>query len=348
MLPTGTYNTNYEVDMAIVRTRLQWGLLITLFLLLGVFPMFASPYLLNFVILVAITIITVEGLNILTGYAGQISLGHAAFMAVGAYTSAIATQRLGIPFIIALPLAGIVTGIIGLIFGLPALRVKGFYLALSTLGAQFIIIYVIEHVAITGGTDGMHCPPASIGPLVFDTRQSFYYLAITITILMTFFAKNIARTRVGRAFVAIRDNDLAAEVMGIDVFYYKLLAFIIGCFFAGVAGSLWAHYFTAIHTEQFPMMNSIWYLGMLVIGGMGSAVGPIFGVIFFRGLEELITIGAPVLANIFPMIGGNIFAALGSIVFGLILMLFLIFEPRGLSHRWGVFKSSYRLWPFSY
>ena len=348
MLPTGTYNTNYEVDMAIVRTRLQWGLLITLFLLLGVFPMFASPYLLNFVILVAITIITVEGLNILTGYAGQISLGHAAFMAVGAYTSAIATQRLGIPFIIALPLAGIVTGIIGLIFGLPALRVKGFYLALSTLGAQFIIIYVIEHIAITGGTDGMHCPPASIGPIVFDTRPSFYYLAITITILMTFFAKNIARTRVGRAFVAIRDNDLAAEVMGIDVFYYKLLAFIIGCFFAGVAGSLWAHYFTAIHTEQFPMMNSIWYLGMLVIGGMGSAVGPIFGVIFFRGLEELITIGAPVLANTFPMVGGNIFAALGSIVFGLVLMLFLIFEPSGLSHRWEVFKNYYRLWPFPY
>lgn len=348
MLPTGTYNTNYEVDMAIVRTRLQWGLLITLFLLLGVFPMFASPYLLNFVILVAITIITVEGLNILTGYAGQISLGHAAFMAVGAYTSAIATQRLGIPFIIALPLAGIVTGIIGLIFGLPALRVKGFYLALSTLGAQFIIIYVIEHVAITGGTDGMHCPPASIGPIVFDTRPSFYYLAITITILMTFFAKNIARTRVGRAFVAIRDNDLAAEVMGIDVFYYKLLAFIIGCFFAGVAGSLWAHYFTAIHTEQFPMMNSIWYLGMLVIGGMGSAVGPIFGVFFFRGLEELITIGAPVLANTFPMVGVNIFAALGSIVFGLVLMLFLIFEPRGLSHRWEVFKNYYRLWPFPY
>ena len=191
MLPCGTYNPNYDVDMAIVRTRLQWGLFIALLVFLMIIPLFASPYMLNLIILISIAIIVVLGLNILTGYAGQISLGQAAFMAVGAYASAILTARLGWSFWLALPCAGLITGMVGLIFGLPSLRVKGFYLALSTLAAQFIIIYTIEHIAITGGTSGMHCPPASIGGMVFDTRQSYYYIVMGFTILMTFFAKNL-------------------------------------------------------------------------------------------------------------------------------------------------------------
>ena len=348
MLPCGTYNPNYEVDMAIVRTRLQWGSLIALFLLLAVVPLFASRPILHLIILIFITIITVHGLNILTGYTGQISLGHAAFMAVGAYTSAILPARLGFSFWVALPCAGLTAGAIGLIFGLPALRVKGFYLALSTLGAQFIIMYVIEHLTITGGTDGMVCPFASIGNMVFATRQSYYYIVMALTVIMTFFAKNLVRTRVGRAFVAVRDNDLAAEVMGINVFFYKLLAFFTGCFYAGIAGSLWAHYLTAIHPAQFPLMNSIWYLGMVVVGGMGSTLGAILGVIFIKLLDEAVIILTPAIAAFFPGVGESMFACLGAMVFGLVVILMLIYEPRGLAHRWEMFKGSYRLWPFSY
>jgi branched-chain amino acid transport system permease protein len=348
MQPCGTYNPNYEVDMAIVRTRLQWGLFITLLVFLMVIPLFANPYVLNLIILISIAIIVVHGLNILVGYAGQISLGQAAFMAVGAYTSAILTARLGWSFWAALPCAGLSAGVIGLIFGLPSLRVKGFYLALATLAAQFIILYVIQHLTITGGTSGIRCPPASIGGFAFDTRQSYYYIAMGLTVLMTFFAKNLTRTRVGRAFIAVRDNDLAAEVLGVHVFYYKLLAFFIGCFYAGIAGSLWAHYLTSVHPEQFPLINSIWYLGMVVVGGMGSILGAIIGTIFIKLLDELMMVGAPMIAASFPAIGENIFAAIGSIAFGLVIILFLIYEPRGLAHRWEVFKASYRLWPFSY
>ena len=348
MLPTGTYNPNYDVDIAIVRTRLQWGLLIAFLALLFTVPLFAAPYILNWLILTFVAIIAVHGLNILTGYAGQISLGQAAFVAVGAYTSAILTAKLGFPFWVALPCAGLMAGVVGLFFGLPSLRVKGFYLVLATLGAQFIILYIIEHITITGGTNGMHCPSASIGGLVFDTRSSYYYVAMLLTVLMTFFAKNLARTRVGRALVAVRDNDVAAEVLGVNVFYYKLTAFFIGCFYAGIAGSVWAHYFQAVHPEQFPLMNSIWYLGMLVVGGMGSTLGAILGVIFIKFLDELVSIGTPLLADALPLLGENLFAAFGTIVFGLIIILFLIFEPRGLAHRWEVSKASYRLWPFSY
>lgn len=348
MLPCGTYNPNYDVDMAIVRTRLQWGLFIAMLILLMVIPLFASTYLLNLIILISIAIVAVHGISILMGYAGQVSLGHAAFMAVGAYTSAILTAKLGLPFWVALPCAGLSAAVVGLIFGLPSLRIKGFYIALSTLGAQFIIMYIIEHIAITGGTSGIHCPSASIGNFVFDTRESYYYIVIIVTILMTFFAKNLVRTRVGRAFIAVRDNDIAAEVLGINVFYYKLLAFFIGCFYAGIAGSLLAHYQATVHPEQFPLMNSIWYLGMVVVGGMGSTLGAILGTIFVKGLDELMVVSAPAIAAVFPAVAENLFAALGAMVFGLVIILFLIYEPRGLAHRWEVFKASYRLWPFSY
>ena len=348
MLPCGTYNTNYDVDMAIVRTRLQWGLLIAFLVLLMVIPVFATNYVMNLMILMSIAIVTVHGLGILFGYAGQISLGHAAFMAVGAYSSAILTGKLGLPFWVALPCAGLSAGLVGLVFALPSLRIKGFYLALTTLAGQFIIMYIIEHIGITGGANGMQCPRPSIGNFIFDTRESYYYIVIGMTILMTFFAMNLVRTRVGRALIAVRDNDLAAEVLGINVFYYKLLAFFIGCFYAGIAGSLLAHYQATIHPEQFPLMNSIWYLGMVVIGGAGSILGAMLGTIFVKGLDELTMVAAPMVGAAFPGVAENVFASLGAIVFGTVFMLFLIYEPRGLAHRWQVFKASYRFWPFSY
>jgi branched-chain amino acid transport system permease protein len=348
-LPCGTPNYTYEQDMAIVRTRLQWVLVVLLFVALVAIPLFSSRYVLSIVNIIGITLIAATGLNILTGYCGQLSIGHAGFIAVGAYTSAILTGRLELPFLVGLLGAGAVAGAIGLVFGIPSLRVRGFYLAISTIAAQFIIIWVINHwTDLTGGFLGMRVPYASIFGFVFDTEGKMYYLITGITVLCVFFAKNIARTRLGRAFIAIRDNDLAAQVMGINLFYYKLLAFFIGCFLAGIAGSLTAHLNGFINTENFPLSDSILYIGMIIIGGLGTALGPILGVIFIRLLEVLVTNLTPALQSAFPFLPSGFTTGIAPMLFGLAIILFLIFEPRGLAHRWALFKAAYRLWPFSY
>ena len=148
----------------------------------------------------------------------------------------------------------------------------------------------------------------------------------------------------GRAFVAVRDNDIAAEVMGVNVFRTKLWAFFVGCFYAGIAGALWAHYMNIAHYQHFSLMDSVWYLGMLVVGGLGSVMGPVFGVFLIRLLTEFVAIISPSI----PLVGEAEAATLGQIVFGLVVVLFLIYEPRGLVHRWEIFKTSYRLWPFAH
>lgn len=296
--------------------------------------------------IIGITVVSVHGLNILTGYCGQISIGHAGFMAVGAYTSGILTAKLGVPFWVALPCAALAAGMVGLIFGLPSLKIKGFYLIMATIAAQFIIVWVIIQLrSITGGPDGLSVPRPEIGSFVFRSKTSYFYLVMTIACLATFLAQNIVRTRVGRAFVAIRDNDLAAEVMGINLWGYKLLAFFIGCMYAGVAGSLLVHYFAFACLDQFPFMNSVWYLGMLIVGGMGSIPGAIFGAVSLKLLDELVTIVGPILSAV---VAAQAAASLALISRGVVIMLFLIFEPRGIAHRWDMIKGYYRLWPFSH
>jgi branched-chain amino acid transport system permease protein len=213
---------------------------------------------------------------------------------------------------------------------------------------HFIITWLVMHLEITGTTNGLHPPFPSIGAFVFDTDEKLFYIIVPVMLLMTYFAKNLARSRVGRAFVAIRDNDLAAKVMGVNIFYYKLLAFFIACFYAGIAGSLSAHYYTAVNVEQFPLTEAVYLVGMLIVGGLGSITGVFFGVIFIRLLDELVIFGARPLAQLLPFLGLAPAAALSVSAFGLILMLFLIFLPRGLAHRWEIFKASYRLYPFAY
>ena len=348
MEPCGTFSESYEQDMAIIRTRLQRGLFVGFLVFMFILPIFLSVYWLSVLNLIAITIIIVHGLNVLTGYCGQISLGQAAFVAVGSYTSAILSTNFGWSFWLCLPIAAIVSGLIGVIFGVSATRVKGFYLAVATLGAQFIIIYVIEHLKITGGIHGIAAAPPKIGNIVINNDRSFCYLTLAMAVIMTFFVKNIARTRMGRAFIAIKDNDLAAEVMGINLFAYKMIAFFICCAFAGIAGSLWAHYMRYVTTTQFALIDSIWYLGMLIVGGMGTAMGPIFGVVFIKILQVVLDRLAPKLIEVFPTFGMVAGASLTLGVFGLIIILFLIFEPRGIAHRWEMLKSYYRLYPYSY
>jgi branched-chain amino acid transport system permease protein len=345
-LPSGTFNQSYGQDTAIVRTRAQWIILFFFLAFLFTCPIYSNDQWLSRLTIIGITVISVHGLSILTGYCNQISIGHAGFMAVGAYTSAVLTANLGWPFWAALPAAALMAGMVGIIFGLPSLRVKGFYLIMATIAAHFIIIwFIIQLRNVTGGADGMAVPRPEIGDFVIKSKASWFYLVMIFACLATFAAKNIVRTRAGRAFIAIRDNELAAEVMGVNLWAYKLLAFFIGCVFAGVAGSLTVHYFAFASPTQFPFMDSVWYLGMLIVGGMGSTAGAIFGAVALKLLDELVTIVGPILS---AAVAPQAAASLGLIMRGMVIIIFLIFEPRGLAHRWEMFKAYYRLWPFSH
>lgn len=332
--------------MAVFRTKTQWVMLIIFLVVLFSCPLFCNNRALTVLTIMGITLISVHGLNILTGYCGQISLGHAGFMAVGAYTSAILCAKLGWSFWAAFPCAAIAAGLVGILFGLPSLKIKGFYLIMATVAAYFIIMWcILQFRSITGGSDGLSLSRPAIGSFVFKSKASYFYLVMIFACLATFFTKNLVSTRVGRAFIAIRDNDLAAEVMGINQWSYKLLAFFLGCVFAGASGSLLVHYYSFASIDQFPFMNSVWYLGMLIVGGMGSTTGAIFGVVSLKLLDELITALGPFFS---AAIAPPAAAAMALITRGLVIILFLIFESRGLAHRWEIIKSYYRLWPFSY
>jgi len=334
--------------VAIIRTPLRWGLLVAALAGLALAPFVCSYYVVSLINTLSITVIVVLGLQIVTGFCGQVSFGQAAFMAVGAYASAVFTTKFGLSFWVAVPLSGLFTGIYGLVGGTPSMRIKGFYLAVATIAIHFVTMWLVLHLEITGKSHGITVEPPRVGSFVFDTDERMFYLIVPVMLLMTYGARNLARTRVGRAFVAVRDNDLAAQVMGINLFYYKLLAFFISCFYAGVAGALWAHLTRVCHPEQFSLLHALWYIGMLIVGGIGSIPGVFFGVIVIRVLDEIVLLVSPFLASWFPWLGSAPAAGLGLSAFGVVLAVFLIKEPRGLAHRWEIMKASMRLYPFAH
>jgi len=349
--PAGVFDVRYEQDMAVIRTSPQWIVLIGFLIFLAALPLFAGSYFLGFMILTGIALIAVLGLNILTGYAGQISIGHQAFVAVGAYTTAVLMDSFRWNFWATVPMAGIAAGGVGVLFGLPSFRLKMIYLVMSTLAAQFIIIAFFGHAFpdYFHAVSGIRVNRPELWGIDFRENEPFYYVVMGITVLMTFFSRNLVRGRLGRAFVAIRDNDLAGEVIGINVARYKLNAFAIGCFYAGIAGSLHATYYRMVNPPQFPIDVSIWYLGCLIVGGMGTTIGAVFGVLFLRIIRELVVFISPILAGmVSPLDAPKIGPGLGIISWALVVVLFLIFEPRGLAHTWEVLKSRFRHWPFKY
>ena len=348
--PAGEFDTSYARDMATVRRPWQWWLLFALILALYALPFYAGQSTVSLVNRIGITIIVVQGLNLLTGYTGQISLGQAAFMTVGGYISALLVNNLGWSFFLALPVAALGAGIVGLIFGLPSLRVKGFYLVMSTLAAQFIIPWFTRNAFpdVLNGAQGLNVQVPVLFGVEFNTPQRYIYITLTVLIMSTIVAHNISRSRLGRAFVAIRDNDLAAELLGVNLFKYKLQSFFLAAVFAGVAGSLAAHNIRHLNSETFNLTDSVFYMGMLVVGGLGSNLGPIFGATVVELLIEGATLFGPFFINLFPSTAAGAVQALRPLFFGSALMLFLIFEPRGLAHRWYLIKAAWRLRPFSY
>ncbi len=349
--PCGNFKERYEQELTIFETDFGRICLIS-----GIIIFFCSAflvadsYLLYVINMIGIASIAVIGLNILVGFTGQISLGHGAFFGVGAYAAAILAADAGFPFWIAVPAAGFITALIGIVVGAPSGRLKGLYLTIATLAGQFIIEYLLVHwESLTRGTMGIILPLPSIFGLELGTDLRFFFVIYICLIIMTLMATNIVRTRYGRAFIAIRDNDRAAEGMGIPIFQYKLLSFGISSFYAGVAGALWAFYMTSITAEPFTLWMSVEYLAMVIIGGLGSIPGAIFGATFIISLNETLRLVTDLLMNMEALKGVELtLAPLRELSFGLAIVLFILFEPRGLAEVWRIIRSSFRLWPFSY
>lgn len=348
--PCGTFNTSYAQEMAIARTRFQITIaIVAAVLFFGVAPFVLSTQILSKINIMGIIVIGALGLNILTGYCGQLNFGQSAFLAVGAYLSAMLVKHLGWNWFATVPLAVVGTALFGLIFGLPSLRIKGFYIAVTTMAAFFIVMFLLVRGGdITGGISGLQVGAVQIGDFVFDNERRFFYLIMFFTVMAVFFAKNLVRGRVGRAFIAIRDNDLAAELMGVNVFKYKLIAFVACSAYAGLAGSLFAAYYGYVSSDQFTFAESVWYIGYIIVGGLGSITGTIFGVIFLKVIEFILRGIGPSISEMLPAIGTSFLSSSLVMVFGLVIILFLVFEPRGLYHRWELAKASIRFWPFTY
>jgi len=348
--PAGEFDVSYAQDMATIRQPWQWALLLAFLAALFTLPAYGSQSAVALANRIGITIIAVQGLFLLTGLTGQISLGQAAFMTTGGYISALLVNNLGWSFFLALPLAALGAGLVGLFFGLPSLRVKGFYLVMATLAAQFIIPWFTRNAfrEVLNGAQGLNVAVPSIFGFEFNTPQRYLYLTLSVLVLTTIVAHNVSRSRLGRAFIAIRDNDLAAEVLGVNLFKYKLQSFFLAAVFAGLAGSLAAHQLRHINSETFNLIDSILFMGMLVIGGLGSNLGPVFGVIVVELLIEIATLLGPLFSDVLPATAYGAVQALRPLFFGAALMLFLIFEPRGLAYRWHLIKAGWRLRPFSH
>ena len=306
----------------------------------------------NFYTVVHALGIAALGLNILVGYTGQISLGHGAFFGFGAFASAWLNTSFNIPVFLCIPLAGFLTMAVGMMFGAPAARIKGLYLAIATLASQFIIEDFFSRAEwFSGGASGSMAEPVKLFGFVFDTDQSFYYVALFALVFMFIWGCNLMRSRDGRAFIAVRDHYLSAEIMGVKLNKYRLLSFGISSFYAGIGGALYAHYLGYVSAEGFTIMMSIQFLGMIIIGGLGSIKGTLMGVIFMVFLPEVLSTGVGFMkmtdwGNIPMVIDG--LAYIKEMAIGLVIIGFLIFEPEGLSHRWTQIKNYWKFYPFAY
>jgi len=350
--PSGDFRKSYGADETIFPTRMSLYFCLAGIAVLLIAPLFLDSYLLNLLIQIGYLGIAAIGLNILVGFSGQISLGHAAFFGFGAFTSAYLNNNLGIPVFFAIPLAGLFTTAVGLIFGAPAARIKGLYLAISTFAAEFILEdFFARSEWFTGGTAGALAEPFSIFGYAFDTDKSFFYVVLAYLIILTTFATNLMRSRDGRAFVAVRDHYLSAEIMGINLTKYRVLSFGVSSFYAGIAGALMIHYLGFASSESISILLSIEFLAMIIIGGLGSIMGSIMGTVFMVLLPEVLE---AIVAAARETSWGNVPAIVEGLenmkeaAVGLAIIVFLIFEPQGLARFWRLTKSYWKLFPFSY
>ncbi|MEP7181531.1 MAG: branched-chain amino acid ABC transporter permease [Betaproteobacteria bacterium] len=354
----GQFKTAYATDQQIFPIRQDRVAVIAVvaFAFLVV-PVIGNQYWLS-AILIPFLIFSLAalGLNILTGYAGQLSLGTAAFMAVGAFAAYNFVLRVpGIPLLVAFALAGGCAALVGIVFGLPSLRIKGFYLAVATLAAQFFIVWALVRFpwfSNYSSSGVITAQQMKIFGVAFDTPLEKYLLVLSIVSLMALAAKNMVRSEVGRAWMAVRDMDVAAEVIGIRIMYTKLTAFAVSSFYCGVAGALFAYaYLGTVEPEAFTLDLSFRILFMVIIGGMGSVLGSFLGAGFIVMLPIVLNISIPALNRLlYALVQWSLPASITSnlelMVFGGLIIFFLIVEPHGLARLWQIGKEKLRLWPF--
>jgi len=361
-LPCGDYHENYRQDHAWWQTKLIKAKMILLLGILFVYiPLFADSYYISVCNQIGYTVLGTLGVQLLIGFCGQLTLGHAAFLAVGAYTSTLLVLEFpwpgflvdwGLSYPISIFLAAVVAGLWSVLFGLPSAKVKGFYLILTTMAAQFITVdfVITQYVSQIGGRgQAFSLPPGTIkvGPWVIDSDVKVYLMMLVLVVLCIIGMLNLIRSRVGRAWIAIRDNDISAEVMGINVVKYKLFAFFVAGFIGGLAGAFWISNLAAVSPEHFPWFWSLWLVGVILIGGVGSIHGAVFGSIFMVVVMELLQLAVIPLADTYPKLLMD-FLFIKEAAFGLAICVFLIFEPNGLAYRWWQVKNYFNLWPFSY
>jgi branched-chain amino acid transport system permease protein len=351
---TGQFKTSYAADQQIFPIRQdRVGMLILLVAAFVVVPLFAGNYWFNAILIpFLIFALAALGLNILTGYAGQLSLGSAAFMAVGAYAAYNFQVRVdGIPVLLSFILAGLSAAAVGILFGLPSLRIKGFYLAVATLAAQFFIVWCLTkfpYLSNNSSSGVISVPNIEMFGFTFDTPQSRYLFVLTVVTLLALAAKNMVRSTTGRAWMAVRDMDVAAEVIGIPLMRTKLLAFAVSSFYCGVAGALYAFcYLGSVEPDGFSLDMSFKILFMIIVGGVGSVLGSFLGAAFILLLPILLDIALPWLAELvhLPFDSATV-SHIQLMVFGALIMFFLIVEPHGLARLWQIGKEKLRLWPF--
>lgn len=332
---------SYSKDIRIFDKSFKWGWLAVLLAGVVIISQTGGDYVAYMLNLIFINIIVAVGLNILTGFTGLISLGHAAFMAIGAYTSAILTVTFGVPFWLSLPASGALAGLIGFIVGLPSLRLTGIYLALATMAFGFITDEIIlQWQSMTGGADGFSAAPPVIFGLTFDSYKRYFFITFISLIILIFVATNMLRSSFGRTLMAIRDSETAAETMGINLGWYKTLAFSISALYAGLAGSLYAYLILFISVDNFTLLNSISYIVMIVVGGLGSITGSVIGAVFITVLPEIITFTKDYLPAAVKTA-----SSLQAAVYGIILMLFIIYQPTGFFGLWIKIKNWWRTFP---
>ena len=348
---TGIHHRTYAGELRLRHTRAEYARLVLMVVLLLAAPYILDRYWLGIANTILIAVIGAVGLNILVGFTGQISLGQGGFLAVGAYTSAILSQRGGLPVPLSILIAVLMTAAVGAFFGLPALRLKGLYLAIATLASQEIIMFVVRRWEfLTEGKGFIEVHRLEILGWAIK-RQTFevqwYWLLLAITIAVVVIARNLFRSALGRSFMAVRDQDIAAQAIGVNITRAKVTAFAVSSGFVGLAGALTAHYTETVTWERFTLDVSVLYLAMIIVGGLGSIAGAVYGAIFMGLLPALLTELVEAVSASVPALAEQL-PAIRNAVFGIAIIVFLLVEPRGLDRIWSRIKDYIRYWPFRY
>lgn len=351
--PCGDFRTSYLSEESLFDTK-GVGFAVGVFLiLLAICPFVLENYYLSLLIQIGYFGIAALGLNILVGYTGQISLGQAAFFGFGAFSSCYLSNNLSIPVFFSIPLAGLMTAAVGLLFGTPAARIKGLYLAIATFAAEIILEDFFARAEwFTGGAAGALAEPFSLFGMQLTSDDTYIYVVGIYAVILTVLAANLVRSRDGRALIAVRDHYLSAEIMGINLTKYRVLSFGISAFYAGIGGALMAHYLSFVSSESITILLSIQFLAMIIIGGLGTIKGAWLGVAFMILMPELLESGVGLVkesgySEQVPWLTTGI-EFMKEAMIGVMIILFLILEPRGLAHIWRLIRASFKFYPFSY